>query len=102
MPDSYGCGYDHARSGSGCPSTVTVKYWHSPFHGQVYGVGEVVRNPSLTDEGGKYELPSMWMISSSGASAMTVPFRVAVAIRGGTRCQGSAFPARAGWDECEG
>src|SRR4051812_25149842 len=91
MPVGYGVGYDHARSGSACPSTVTVKYWHSPFQGQVYGVGEVVRNPSLTDDGGKYEFPSMWMISESGASAMTVPFTVAVAIRGETSCQDSAF-----------
>jgi hypothetical protein len=57
-----------------------VKYWHEPFHAQVYGVGDAVSASWRTADGGKYTFPSMRMMSDSGASAMTVPFSVAVGI----------------------
>src|SRR5690606_11188184 len=48
-----------------------------PFHGQVYGVALSVRWPGFTLDGGKYQLPSIEMRSSFGASAMTTSFSTA-------------------------
>ena len=83
-------------------STVTVRYSHAPFHGQVYGVGLVETNSSLTLDGGKYQLPSILIRSSTGASAMTVsPTTAFMRLPIGCGCRASApeamrSPARAG------
>ncbi len=54
------------------PSVLTLKYWASPFQEQVYGVELSSRCSRFTLDGGKYQLPSILMRSSTGASAMTV------------------------------
>ncbi len=45
----------------------------SPFHGQWYGVLVSVRSDMSTLWGGKYQLPSISMSSSLGASATVTP-----------------------------
>src|SRR3954468_5121282 len=65
---------------------LTLKYWHSPFHGQTYGVALCSSISPFTLFGGKYQLPSMWMSSLLSASARTVSFSTAFTLSPSDRC----------------